>query len=80
MIGSLAGDRGTLVKWEMLDGIDSPPVRELQLMCGHYYLFDIDPSLSGWYEARRKIGMEHDKRLIPCVRFHYVGFQVLVGA
>lgn len=61
MIGSLAGDRGTLVKWEMLDGIDSPPVRELQLMCGHYYLFDIDPSLSGWYEARRKIGMDMDE-------------------
>lgn len=61
MIGSLAGDRGTLVKWEMLDGIDSPPVCELQLMCGHYYLFDIDPSLSGWYEARRKIGMDMDE-------------------
>ena len=55
MIGSLAGDRGTLVKWEMLDGIDSPPVRELQLMCGHYYLFDIDPSLSGWYEAGERL-------------------------
>lgn len=41
----------------MLDGIDSPPVRELQLMCGHYYLFDIDPSLSGWYEARRKVSV-----------------------
>lgn len=45
----------------MLDGIDSPPVCELQLMCGHYYLFDIDPSLSGWYEARRKIGMDMDE-------------------
>lgn len=45
----------------MLDGIDSPPVRELQLMCGHYYLFDIGPSLSGWYEARRKIGMDMDE-------------------
>lgn len=29
-------------------------------MCGHYY-FDIDPSLSGWYEARRKIGMDMDE-------------------
>ena len=57
----MAGDRGTLVNWEMLDGIDSPPVCELQLMCGHYYLFDIDPSLSGWYEARRKIGMDMDE-------------------
>lgn len=45
----------------VLDGIDSPPVCELQLMCGHYYLFDIDPSLSGWYEARRKIGMDMDE-------------------
>ena len=31
-------------------------------MCGHYYLFDIDPSLSGWYEARRKIGMDMDEQ------------------
>lgn len=30
-------------------------------MCGHYYLFDIDLSLSGWYEARRKIGMDMDE-------------------
>ncbi|WP_425641250.1 hypothetical protein [Bifidobacterium adolescentis] len=42
----------------MLDGIDSPPVCELQLMCGHYYLSDIAPSPSGWYkEPDEKIGM-----------------------
>ena len=28
----------------MLDGIDSPPVHELQLRCGHYYLSDIAPA------------------------------------
>lgn len=35
-------------------------------MCGHYYLFDIDPSLSGWYEARRKIGMDMDEVAYDC--------------
>ena len=38
----------------VLDGIDSPPVCELQLMCGHYYLSDIAPSPSGWYRNPTK--------------------------
>ena len=29
--------------------------------CAGIIIFDIDPSLSGWYEARRKIGMDMDE-------------------
>lgn len=29
--------------------------------CAGIIIFDIDPSLSGWYEARRKIGMDMEE-------------------
>lgn len=51
----------------MLDGIDSPPVCELQLMCGHYYLSDIAPSPSGWYRnptKRLEWNMTRDESLV----------------